>query len=91
MKIEPVQKVGDSCNFNIDVPYHKIVEVLGFEPNVTHLDDPDKVKASWGFTADGVRCGIWCYKYYGKVENCDYWSFFGPKEIFEKLEKMLVE
>jgi hypothetical protein len=85
MQIIPVQKVGDGFDFSLNISYDKIVEVLGFEPNATHLDDPGKVKASWGFTVDGVRCGIWCYKYYGKVENCNYWSFFGPKEILDKL------
>jgi len=85
MKIEPILKTGDSFNTSIAASYDRIVEVLGFEPNVTHLDDPDKVKASWGFTVDGVRCGIWCYKYYGNLKNCDYWSFFGPTEIANKL------
>lgn len=85
MKIEPVLKVGDSCTSNIQTTYDRIVSVLGFEPNVTHLDDPSKVKASWGFTVDGVRCGIWCYKYYGSRENCTHWSFYGPSEIAQKL------
>lgn len=85
MIIEPVAKIGQSCTGNIEASYAKIVEVLGFEPNVTHLDDPDKVKASWGFTVDGVHCGIWCYKYYGNVENCNYWSFYGPSSIRQKL------
>lgn len=85
MEIKPVEKTGDCYNFSLDTSYDNIVKVLGFEPNVTHLDDSSKVKASWGFTVDGIRCGIWCYKYYGKVENCDYWSFFGPQEIFNKL------
>ena len=85
MKIEPILKTGDCYNRGLSVSYDRIVEVLGFEPNATHLDDPDKVKASWGFTVDGVRCGIWCYKYYGDLVNCDYWSFYGPTEIAEKL------
>jgi uncharacterized membrane protein YgcG len=85
MKIEPILKTGDCFSHSLEVTYDRIVEVLGFEPNVTHLDDPDKVKASWGFTVDGVRCGIWCYKYYGDPVNCDYWSFYGPKEILNKL------
>ena len=85
MKIEPILKVGDSWNSGITVSYDQILEVLGFEPNVTHLDDPSKVKASWGFTVDGVRCGIWCYKYYGNPKKCTTWSFFGPKKIAEQL------
>lgn len=71
MKIEPVLKIGDSWTCSITASYNQIVKVLGFEPNVTHLDDPSKVKASWGFTVDGVHCGIWCYKYKG-----------GPKKMY---------
>lgn len=85
MKIEPVSKVGDHHETTIFVFYERIVKVLGFTPNVTHLDDPDKVKASWGFTVDGVRCGIWCYKQSGGPKGCSEWSFFGPKEIADKL------
>ncbi len=85
MKIEPVLKVGDCWSTTIDVTYDRIVEVLGFGPNVTHLDDPDKVKASWGFAVDGVRCGIWCYKQKGGPKKCTSWSFFGPKELANKL------
>ena len=55
MKIEPVLKVGDGRDCSITATYDRIIEVLGFKPNVTHLDDPSKVKASWGFTVDGVR------------------------------------
>ena len=85
MKIEPVLKVGDGRDCSITATYDKIIEVLGFKPNVTHLDDPSKVKASWGFTVDGVRCGIWCYKQPGGAKNCTNWSFFGPKELAKKL------
>ena len=85
MKIEPVLKVGNGWDCGITATYARIVEVLGFEPNVTHLDDPSKVKASWGFTVDGVRCGIWCYKYYGNTKNCTEWSFYGPEKIARKL------
>lgn len=84
MKIEPVLHVGDGYDSTINATYSRIVEVLGFEPNVTHLDDSSKVKASWGFTVDGVRCGIWCYKQ-PSAKNCTSWSFFGPKELATKL------
>jgi hypothetical protein len=84
MKIEPVLKVGDSCDLTIETTYDRIVKVLGFKPNVTHMDDPEKVKASWGFTVDGIRCGIWCYKV-RSARNCTSWSFFGPKELANKL------
>jgi len=85
MKIEPVLEVGVCYDRALSVSYDRIVKVLGFEPNVTHLDDSDKVKASWGFNVDGVRCGIWCYKYYGNPVNCNNWSFYGPAEIADKL------
>jgi hypothetical protein len=81
MKIEPILKTGISRDWSINASYDRIVEVLGFEPNVTHLDDSSKVKASWGFTVDGIHCGIWCYKYYGDPKNCNHWSFFGPQKI----------
>jgi hypothetical protein len=85
MEIKPVLKTGSNSNCILNVTYKDIVEKLGFEPNVTHLDDTEKVKASWGFTVNEEYCGIWCYKFYGKVQNCDYWSFFGSREIAEKL------
>lgn len=84
MKIEPVLEAGDYFDCGVNVTYSRIIQVLGFAPNVTHLDDPSKVKASWGFAVDGVRCGIWCYKQ-PSAKNCKSWSFFGPKEISQKL------
>ena len=38
----------------------KIMQVLGFEPNVE--DDPDKVVSSWVFEVDGKPAAIWDYK-----------------------------
>jgi hypothetical protein len=78
MKIVPVNQSGDFCTHRISEKYtpEDIVRTLGFESNV--YDDPFKVKYSWGFTVDGIRCGIWDYK-------GSRWSFFGPKEIAEKL------
>lgn len=85
MEIKPILKTGDCWACSINATYDQIVKVIGFEPNVTHLDDSDKVKASWGFTIDGVRCGIWCYKYPGNPKKCTEWSFFGPQELAKKL------
>jgi hypothetical protein len=78
MKILPVNKAGDNRTGRISstISKEQIIEILGFAPNVE--DDPDKVENSWGFTVDGVRCGIWDYK------SCQ-WSTFGPHEIFQKL------
>jgi hypothetical protein len=59
----------------------QINEILGFKPNV--FDDPDKVKYSWGFKADGEVCGIWDYKSYNTTPT--YFSTYGPDWVFEKL------
>lgn len=83
--IEPVRQVGSGLNFTLHVSYNTIVETIGFEPNVTDMDDPSKVKASWGFAVDGVRCGIWCYKHYGAAESCNRWSYFGPLKVAQDL------
>ena len=78
MKIVPVNRPGDhrSCSVSSDYTVEEITKILGFAPNVK--DDPFKVKNSWGFKVDGVQCGIWDYK-------GSRWSFFGPREIAEKL------
>jgi hypothetical protein len=78
MKIVPCNQGGDFLCERVSSKYtpKDITKILGFEPNV--LDDPYKVKYSWGFTVDGVRCGIWDYK-------GDRWSFFGPEEVAKKL------
>jgi hypothetical protein len=81
MKIVPINKPGAHCTGNI-TGYAKVEidKILGFRPNVA--DDPDKVKYSWGFTADGVECGIWDYKgsYRGRV-----YSTYGPDKVFKTL------
>lgn len=53
-----------------------IENVLGFPANID--DDGDKVEHSWGFTVDGVRCGIWDYK-------GGRWSVFDPQNILPEL------
>lgn len=63
-----------------DVTAEDISERLGFKPNLE--GDPHKVKDEWGFTADGVMCGIWDYK--GSWLDREY-STFGPDEVFRKL------
>jgi hypothetical protein len=81
MKIVPINKPGAHRTGEIS-GYAKvdIDKILGFKPNV--LDDPDKVKYSWGFTVDGVECGIWDYK--GSYKARVY-STYGPDEVFAKL------
>lgn len=67
-----------------DFSVEDITAVLG-EPNVE--DDPDKVTASWGFSAYDeitkkyVPCGIWDYK-------GDRWSVYGPMWVFQTLFDM---
>ena len=78
MKILPLNEVGPHRTGSINPNYtvEDINRILGFAPNVQ--DDPDKVENSWGFTVNGVQCGIWDYK-------GARWSTFGPKEVFNKL------
>lgn len=77
-KIAPVDRAGDSRTGSLssELSVEDINTILGFPPNVQ--DDPDKVKYSWGFTIDGVRCGIWDYR-------GGRWSTFGPREAFVKV------
>jgi hypothetical protein len=81
MIIEAIDKVGDHRTGTLsNMTAEDIARVLGFEANCQ--DDPDKVKYSWGFEADGVHCGIWDYY---KSYTLNSWSLYGPKEVFEKL------
>lgn len=60
--------------------YHLTVDMitdhLGFLPNVS--DDPNKVVNSWGFTVNGIHCGIWDWKDSHEIGEFHY---SGPKEI----------
>lgn len=87
IEILPQHKSGPYKTHDLFVKYQTILDVIGFEPNTIDLDDPKKVKASWGFTADGADCAIWCYKHRGSAKSCLEWSFFGPKDIKERLFK----
>lgn len=81
MKITPNPKAG-SCRTGclINTTVKEINVILGFTPNVD--DDPDKVKHSWGFKADGEMCGIWDYKGSNKWGQ---FSTFGPPKVFTTL------
>jgi hypothetical protein len=78
MNILPHDGAGSHRTGSIDSGYTvaEINRILGFKPNIQ--DDPQKVKYSWGFTADGQPCGIWDYR-------GGRWSVFGPQEVFDKL------
>lgn len=81
MIIEAYDRVGSHRTGTLkNMTAEDIAKVLGFEANCQ--DDPDKVKYSWGFKADGVHCGIWDYYRSYKMNS---WSLYGPKEVFEQL------
>jgi hypothetical protein len=78
MLIEPIHKVGSSRTGTLHgLTYTDIKTILGFEANVTELDDPYKVDASWGFAIDGSVCGIWSYRGSGARKT---WSTHGDNQ-----------
>ena len=84
MKLKPIAKIGSYRKGKLSVSFDEIVEKL-FLPNATHLDDPIKVKASWGFEDENGRQGfIWCYQY-DDAEFCYEWSVDGDKSLFKEL------
>mgnify|MGYP007028908903 CR=1 FL=1 len=87
MKLHDLQEVGSGREGTLSLSYFEIVDKV-FEPNVTELDDPDKVKASWGFIDDIGRKGfIWSYKFEGNIEECNSFSVSGNKELLKELFK----
>lgn len=81
MEIIPINKAGSHRTGTLmNMTAMQIEAKLGFAPNVD--DDPDKVRYSWGFEVDGVRCGIWDYK--GSYAFKTF-SFYGPKETIAKI------
>jgi hypothetical protein len=81
MKILPVNEVGDCRQGTLsNLSVKEITNILGFAPNCQ--DDPDKVKHSWGFSVDGVRCGVWDYRGSGKFKT---FSTFGDHATLKKV------
>ena len=81
MIILPIDKIGDCRTGTLEnISVAQINKILGFKPNCE--DDPDKVKHSWGFTVDGIRCGVWDYK---GSENYNSFSTFGPDDTLKKV------
>lgn len=81
----PISEIGGHRTGTLNLSYQEIVEKI-FKPNCTKLDDPDKVKASWGFQDQSGRKGfIWCYMWYGKKETCKEWSVDGDKNLLIEL------
>lgn len=75
-EIKPLNQVGDYRTGCIDgLSASQIQQKLGFASNCS--DDPDKVKYSWGFTVNGVRCAVWDYK---GSHTLNTFSAFGPAE-----------
>jgi len=79
MKINMIDRCGDFKQHTLYCTLEEIEAVLG---PANCADDPSKVKYSWGFEVDGVRCGIW--DYYQSYKH-DTWSVFGPREIVEQV------
>ena len=86
MKIVPIRETGDSRTGTLNADYNTIVKQVG-EPNVTDMDDEDKVKASWGFKDKdtGKEGFIWSYRFYGSPEDCKSWSTDGDEVLMYKL------
>jgi hypothetical protein len=84
MNIVPIRQVGLSYSASLKTDYQTLVDKLGM-PNVTDLDDPSKVPASWGFMdADtGRRAFVWCYKREASV--CRSWSVSGDLSLIAEL------
>ena len=78
MVIVPINVAGSHKTGSLSATLSPVLITarLGFAPNID--DDPTKVTMSWGFTVDGVRCGIWDY-------YRNRWSTYGPHDVFAKL------
>lgn len=84
MKVEPIVEIGKSRTGTLHATWQEILKKCG-PPNVTHLDDPNKVKASWAFQdSSGRKAFIWCYKE-SRPKNCITWSTDGSKELLIEL------
>jgi hypothetical protein len=81
----PIRQKGSSRKFTIFATYQEICDAVG-PPNVTDMDDPVKVKASWGFMDEGTaRTGfVWCYKV-SNPRTCDMWSADGDASLLKEL------
>jgi hypothetical protein len=88
LSISKIRETGSSRTGTLTTSYNNIIEKL-FEPNVTDMDDEDKVPASWGFKDNRGRKGfIWLYKYYGKeINGTSVYTFSidGNKDLFIEL------
>lgn len=85
MELKKLNKVGSGKDGILNLNYKQVVERV-FEPNVTELDDPSKVLASWGvIDGDGREAFIWSYKFYGNIEDCNIFSVCGDENLLKEL------
>ncbi|MFA6569985.1 MAG: hypothetical protein WCT77_01975 [Bacteroidota bacterium] len=86
MNLIQIRETGNSRTGTINATYDEVVAIVG-KPNVTDIDDPDKVKASWGFQDKKTkRKGfIWSYKWYGDVTKCYVFSADGDASLLKEL------
>jgi hypothetical protein len=85
LTVSPIRETGGGRSGFLNTDYATIVQKVG-KPNVTDMDDADKIKASWGFADNKGRKGfIWCYKHYGPLERCYSWSVDGDMELLKDL------
>ena len=83
-EIQPYNKTGSHKSWTLKTTYDHLINTLG-EPNATHLDDPYKVKASWGFRDEFGRKGfIWSYRV-DDPTTCESWSCYGSKELLQEI------
>ena len=84
--ITGILNIGDSRRGTLTAAYDEIVAAVGAD-NVTHLDDTDKVPASWAFKDQNGRKGfIWAYRLpKDEVKTNNYWSIDGDKSLLEDL------
>jgi hypothetical protein len=79
----PIRKIGKGRTGILTTTYNDIISKVG-KPNVTDMDDPSKVEASWAYeTPDGKEIFIWCYK--TKSKTCKSWSVDGDKETLKSI------
>lgn len=85
MKLSKIQEVGSSRMATLKSDYDTICKKV-FKDNVTKLDDPYKVKASWGIEdlETKRKAFIWCYKYRNK-RDCQAWSLSGDISLIEDI------
>lgn len=83
MKLQAIRETGGGRTATINGDFDYIKSKLG-EPNVTDIDDYDKVKASWGFMDEEQRkVFVWCYKQ--STRSCRGWSADGDKGLLQEI------